>query len=125
MRRPCTSTSAPRPAPVALIIAFAAAVAGIRLLGIFGHGQGSAAAATKHLAKHGHAVGGAGSGGASGLGQLTGLLRKNKLTTERAIQVNLSNETVRLPLFPGKGPNGQKVWYTSCSMPPMRGWRMT
>jgi hypothetical protein len=52
---------------------------------------------------------------ADGLGQLTGLLPSNKLTTESAIQVNLSNETVRLPLYPGivhKGtPQEEKVWY--------------
>jgi hypothetical protein len=38
---------------------------------------------------------------ANGLGQLTGLLPANHLTEESAIQVNLSNETVRLPLYPG------------------------
>jgi hypothetical protein len=43
------------------------------------------------------------------------LLPSNQLTTESAIQVNLSNETVRLPLYPGivhKGtPQQEKVWY--------------
>src|ERR1700688_3293002 len=38
-------------------------------------------------------------GAADGLGQLTGLLPRNHLTEESAIQVNLSNETVRLPLY--------------------------
>ena len=38
---------------------------------------------------------------ASGLGQLTGLLPSNKLTLESTIQVNLSNETARLPVYPG------------------------
>jgi hypothetical protein len=47
----------------------------------------------------------------SGLGQLSGLLPRNKLTTESALQVNLSNETVRLPLYPGTA-HGQRVWYT-------------
>jgi hypothetical protein len=55
------------------------------------------------------------SGAATGLGQLSGLLPRAKLTTESAIQVNLSNETVRLPLYPGiayKGtPQQEKVWY--------------
>jgi hypothetical protein len=50
-----------------------------------------------------------------GLGQLSGLLPRDHLTTESAIQVNLSNETVRLPLYPGiayKGtPHEEKVWY--------------
>jgi hypothetical protein len=52
---------------------------------------------------------------AKGLGQLSGLLPRNNLTLESAIQVNLSNETVRLPLYPGiayKGtPHEEKVWY--------------
>jgi hypothetical protein len=55
------------------------------------------------------------SGSATGLGQLSGLLPSSHLTEESAIQVNLSNETVRLPLYPGiayKGtPHQEKVWY--------------
>ncbi|HMH37736.1 MAG TPA: hypothetical protein VK584_12465, partial [Streptosporangiaceae bacterium] len=47
---------------------------------------------------------------AGGLGQLTGLLPRNKLTEESALQVDLSKETVRLPLYPGTA-HGQKVWY--------------
>ena len=47
---------------------------------------------------------------AGGLGQLTGLLPRNHLTEESALQVDLSHETVRLPLYPGTA-NGQKVWY--------------
>jgi hypothetical protein len=35
---------------------------------------------------------------ATGLGQLTGLLPASHLTLESTIQVDLSNETVRLPL---------------------------
>jgi hypothetical protein len=53
--------------------------------------------------------------GANGLGQLSGLLPRDHLTEESAIQVNLSNETVWLPLYPGiayKGTSHQaKVWY--------------
>src|SRR6266568_4724476 len=49
-------------------------------------------------------------GAASGLGQLTGLLPRDHLTVESAIQVDLSKQTVRLPLYPGKA-NGQTVWY--------------
>src|SRR5271169_3821074 len=52
---------------------------------------------------------------AGGLGQLTGLLPRDKLTEESAIQVNLSNETVRLPIYPGTAyagtPHAEKVWY--------------
>jgi hypothetical protein len=52
---------------------------------------------------------------ATGLGQLTGLLPRNHLTLPSAIQVDLSNETVRLPLYPGIAyagtPHQEKVWY--------------
>jgi hypothetical protein len=52
---------------------------------------------------------------ADGLGQLSGLLPRNHLTEESALQVDLSTETVRLPLYPGtayKGtPHQEKVWY--------------
>src|SRR5207302_594626 len=47
---------------------------------------------------------------ATGLGQLSGLLPRGHLTEESAIQVDLSNETVRLPLYPGK-VHGKPVWY--------------
>jgi len=54
-------------------------------------------------------------GAAKGLGQLTGLLPRDHLTEESAIQVDLSKETVRLPLYKGvayKGtPNQETVWY--------------
>jgi len=54
-------------------------------------------------------------GAAKGLGQLTGLLPRDHLTTESAIQVDLSKETVRLPLYKGvayKGTaNQESVWY--------------
>jgi hypothetical protein len=80
---------------------------------------GSASAATKHHHHHtrGHRHAGRHDGSATGLGQLSGLLPRNKLTEESAIQVNLSNETVRLPIYPGDAPDpnnpGQteKVWY--------------
>jgi hypothetical protein len=56
-----------------------------------------------------------GTGSAKGLGQLTGLLPRDHLTTESAIQVDLSKETVRLPLYKGiayKGTDKQEtVWY--------------
>src|SRR2546426_5598893 len=51
-----------------------------------------------------------GSKSASGLGPLTGLLPRDHLTEESAIQVDLSKETVRLPLYKGKA-NGETVWY--------------
>ncbi len=49
-------------------------------------------------------------GAATGLGQLSGLLPRDHLTLESAIQVDLSKETVRLPLYPGKA-YGKPVWY--------------
>src|SRR5439155_12521263 len=47
---------------------------------------------------------------AKGLGQLSGLLPRDHLTVESAIQVDLSKETARLPLYKGEA-NGQTVWY--------------
>ena len=52
---------------------------------------------------------------AAGLGPTTGLLPRGHLTLENAIQVDLSKETVRLPLYKGiayKGtPRQETVWY--------------
>jgi hypothetical protein len=47
---------------------------------------------------------------AKGLGQLSGLLPRDNLTLGSALQVDLSKETVRLPLYPGKA-DGETVWY--------------
>jgi hypothetical protein len=47
---------------------------------------------------------------AKGLGPLTGLLPRDHLTVESAIQVDLSKESVRLPLYKGNA-NGETVWY--------------
>ena len=56
-----------------------------------------------------------GTASAKGLGPISGLLPRDHLTEESAIQVNLSNESVRLPLYQGiayKGtPKEEKVWY--------------
>jgi len=49
-------------------------------------------------------------GAATGLGQLSGLLPRAKLTEQSAIEVNLSTQTVRLPLYPGDVA-GQRVWF--------------
>src|ERR1700731_424590 len=52
---------------------------------------------------------------AGNLGPTTGLLPRDHLTLENAIQVDLSKETVRLPLYRGiayKGtPNQETVWF--------------
>jgi hypothetical protein len=47
---------------------------------------------------------------AKGLGPTSGLLPRDHLTVESAIQVDLGKETVRLPLYKGKA-NGETVWY--------------
>jgi hypothetical protein len=93
----------------ALIAALAATLFMIQL-------AGSASAATKHRAtRRAHRAHNAGS--AKGLGELSGLLQRNKLTLESAIQVNLSNETVRLPLYKGDAPvpnqpgQTETVWF--------------
>ena len=97
---------------MALIAALAAALLTIPLAG-----SASAASKSKHRRGLHHSLATKGLGAATGLGQLSGLLPRNKLTLESAIQVNLSNETVRLPLYPGDAPDpnnpGQteKVWY--------------
>ncbi|MDQ6851566.1 MAG: hypothetical protein M3070_16825 [Actinomycetota bacterium] len=49
-------------------------------------------------------------GSSHGLGQLTGLLPRGHLTEESALQVNLSRDTVRLPLYQGKA-HGKTVWF--------------
>jgi hypothetical protein len=58
------------------------------------------------------AVGGADDppGSASGLGQLSGLLPRDHLTLQSAIQVDLTKESVRLPLYRGEA-HGKTVWY--------------
>src|SRR5207253_10240685 len=64
----------------------------------------------------------AGPARAGGLGETTGILPRDHLTLESAIQVDLSKETVRLPLYRAKRtarPSGTCSW-----TPPMPGWRM-
>ena len=81
-----------------LAAAAAVLVAVSAVLTTVGSGGASAAPAKATAAKAGN------------LGQLTGLLPRNKLTEESALQVDLSKETVRLPLYPGTA-YGKKVWY--------------
>ena len=49
-------------------------------------------------------------GSANGLGQLSGLLPRRKLTLGSTIQVDLSANTARLPLYEGRA-NGETVWF--------------
>lgn len=51
-----------------------------------------------------------GTGSAKGLGPTSGLLPRDHLTVESAIQVDLSRESVRLPLYKGRA-HGETVWY--------------
>src|SRR2546429_7996272 len=81
-----------------LAAAAAVLVAVSAVLATVGSGGANAAPARATAAK------------AGGLGQLTGLLPRNHLTEESALQVDLSKETVRLPLYPGTA-NGKTVWY--------------
>jgi hypothetical protein len=92
------------------------ALAAALLLGIFGLGA-LASAATKHRAHHRAHRAQSDTGSAAGLGQLSGLLPRDHLTVGSAIQVNLSNETVRLPLYKGDAPvpgdpsKTETVWF--------------
>jgi hypothetical protein len=69
------------------------------------HGRNQARGADRH-----------GLGAATGLGPLTGVLPRSKLTEESAIEINLSKEYARLPIYPGDAPNPEtgkieRVWY--------------
>jgi hypothetical protein len=73
-----------------IVVAAAAVAAGIQVLG----SSSDASAAVNR----------------PGLGQVSGLLPRSHLTEESAIQVNLSKESVRLPLYRGTA-GGKTVWY--------------
>jgi hypothetical protein len=83
------------------------------LLGVFGMVTLTAGAAAHHSRAHGADD----SGSADGLGPLGGILPRDHLTLESAIHVNLSNETVRLPLYKGLAPDPkdssktETVWF--------------
>lgn len=51
-----------------------------------------------------------GTGAAHGLGRRAGILPAKKQVLKSALRVDLTHETVRLPLYPGTS-HGQKVWY--------------
>jgi hypothetical protein len=81
------------------IAVLAAAVAAAVSLAVAGYGASAASATPAARAQT-----------PGGLGQLSGLLPRDHLTEESALQVDLTHETVRLPLYPGTA-NGHKVWY--------------
>src|SRR5258707_10980654 len=82
------------------LASFAGLVAFLALLiGLVLRGMGPSAAASD-----------GGPGAAAGLGQLSGLLPRENLVLESALQVDLTHETVRLPLYKGTA-NGHTVWF--------------
>ena len=84
----------------------AAVVAGTSLAVAAGGGTAASAAAVRAEQAPGEST---------GLGQLSGILPASKLTLPSAIEVNLSQEYVRLPIYPGIAyagtPHQEKVWY--------------
>ena len=101
-RRTFRSVPARKRGPIAVLVAAVAAAVSLAVAGCAGSAASAASAAPAARAQ--------GTGSATGLGQLSGLLPRDHLTEESAIQVDLSNETVRLPLYPGTA-HGKKVWY--------------
>ena len=113
MHKLIASIGARKRATLTLVAALAAVVVAIPVLG-------SASAATNHHPKHHlkhHAVATDQTGAATGLGQFSGLLPRDKLTLGSTINVNLSTETARLPIYPGTAPlpghpgQTERVWY--------------
>ena len=100
-----------RSAPAGLL-RWGAAVLGVLAVGL--SMAATASAKSRHHRAPSHSAHG---GSATGLGQLSGFLPSSKLTLESAIDVNLSNETVRLPIYPGDAPvpghpgQTERVWY--------------
>jgi hypothetical protein len=103
-------------ARIALISKSATALAAVLALAIFGLGALASAATKHHTNDRAHRAEN-GPGSATGLGQLSGLLPRNHLTLQSAIHVNLSKETVRLPLYKGDAPvpnnpsKTETVWF--------------
>ena len=90
-----------------LFAVLAAAVAASTWLAVAA-GAGTAASAAPVRAEQAPAE-------STGLGQLSGILPASKLTLPSAIEVNLSQEYVRLPIYPGIAyagtPHQETVWY--------------
>ncbi len=90
--RPFRSARANKRALIALIAVLLVATSVALVPGIIGHKAKLASA------------------NVGGLGQLSGLLPRDHLTEESAIQVDLNNETVRLPLYKGEA-SGKTAWF--------------
>ena len=105
--------------PIAVLVALAAAASWA-----WPGGRGSLAASAGSAAANDQDPG---EGHGLGQPQRPGLPRTH-LTEESAIKVNLSKETVRLPLYPGTAYAGTpqpRRCGTCCWTPPTRGWRTT
>src|SRR5713226_5250710 len=100
-----SSLSEHRRAPIALLAAALVAAAPLGVLGAaaqFANDPAAVVAAQDDNAQAGD--------GTTTLGQTSGLLPREKLVLDSAIQVDLDKETVRLPLYKGTA-NGQTVWF--------------
>jgi hypothetical protein len=91
--------------PIAVLAALAASTS--LGLGVWAGAVSAAPAAATHASQI--------PGEAKGLGQLSGILPADQLTLPSAIEVNLTHEFVRLPIYPGVAyagtPHAEKVWY--------------
>jgi hypothetical protein len=116
MHRSLRSIRAQKRPRLGLVARVTTALASVLALGVFGLGA-LASAATKHHSNRRARTADSGTGSAAGLGQLSGLLPRSHLTLGSAIQVNLSNETARLPLYKGDAPvpnhpdQKETVWF--------------
>jgi hypothetical protein len=87
------------------------------LVGLAAVPAGAAAMHHKHGKHHARGAGRHGRGAATGLGQLSGVLPRDHLTQESAIEINLSKEYARLPLYkgvapvPGEPSKTETVWF--------------
>ena len=103
-RRIFRSVPAKKRGPIAVLVAALAAAASLAIAGCGVTAASAAPAAAAQIP-----------GAADGLGQLSGILPASKLTLQSALEVNLSQEYVRLPLYPGTAyagtPHAEKVWY--------------
>ncbi len=94
--RPFRSIRANKRVLIAIIIALLVTTLVGVVPGLTRHGARSASAVTKDQP--------------GGLGQMSGLLPRDHLTEESAIQVDLNTETVRLPLYKGEA-YGKTAWF--------------
>ena len=92
-------------APIALMMATLMAVAPLGISGAAAQAADDSGAMTAAQDNNSQ-----GQDGTTSLGQTTGLLPRENLVLDSAIQVDLDKETVRLPLYKGTA-NGQTVWF--------------